>query len=110
MNELYYIDEQTFLEQWLPDYGHNDDVAAMDDIDKVLDNDYEPDDEFVQEYLNTPLPELRNERVRIARKLMERAFKNYIETEYKEQPSVKSEELDAWMADFIEGGAKLYVD
>ena len=80
--EKYYIDEQSFLEDWLPDYYHCDEVAWLGDMDKVLDNDYEQDDVFVQEYLTMPREELQIERDALARKLMERAFENYLREEY----------------------------
>ena len=79
------FDEDLFLENYYPDYFHSDEVAELGDIAKVLDDDYEDDDECVQEYLNTPKEELQREYDELMRSLLEKAFENYLNTNYPQK-------------------------
>lgn len=85
-SEIPEIDEWTFLEKWMRDYYHSDEIAWIGDIDKVLDGDFEDDErEFLQEYIDMPTNELEEEKKRLTRIVLEDAFQNYLDTNYPEQ-------------------------
>lgn len=80
------FDEFEFLEKWMSDYYHSDYIAWIDDIDKVLDNDWEEvDREFLKDYLEMPKDELLKERARMMRIVLTDAFENYLNKNYPEE-------------------------
>lgn len=82
-SEISEIDEWSFLETWMRDYTHSDEIAYIYDIDKVLDEEVEDDErEFLQEYLSMTTYELEQEKSRLMRIVLEDAFKNYLDANY----------------------------
>lgn len=85
MNEEKFIfDEQSFIEQYHPRYNCQL-IGDSDDIEKVLHNDYSPDqEEYLREagYLDMTINELKAEQARIDRIILTDAFKNYLRIHY----------------------------
>ena len=80
----YEFDEQSFIEQYHPNYNCQL-IADSDDIAKVLHNDYdEEQEEYLREegYFDMTIDELKAEQARIDRKILEDAFENYLNTRY----------------------------
>ena len=83
------FDEWLFLEIYMTDYYHSDEIAAIDDIDCYLNDggvnhpDYASGRfAWLEDY---SVKALHNERNRLMRSVLEDAFKNYINTQYPEQ-------------------------
>lgn len=81
---VYEFDEQSFIEQYHPNYNCQL-IADSDDIAKVLDNDYDEDqEEYLREagYFNMTIDELKAEQARIDREILSEAFENYLNEVY----------------------------
>ena len=77
-NKEYQFDEWQFIEHYHPNYNC-DEIAWIDDICKILDNDYEPDSAAAQsEYVGMPEEELIAERNRLTAIVLREAMENYI--------------------------------
>lgn len=80
----YEFDEQSFIEQYHPNYNCQE-IADSDDIAKVLDNDYDEDQEVdLREagYFDMSVDELKAEQARVDREILSEAFENYLNTRY----------------------------
>ena len=75
------FDEWGFIEKWLPNYYHCDEVALVDDIDKVLNNEYEEGD-CCESFLNYTINELHEMRNQYMAGLLADAMANYIRQNY----------------------------
>lgn len=88
MNEenKFIFDEQSFIEQYHPDYNCQA-IADSDDIAKVLHDDYDEDQEpYLREagYLNMTIDELKAEQARLDYEVLKAAFDNFLRTNYPE--------------------------
>lgn len=80
------FDEQSFIEQYHPNYNCQD-IADSDDIEKVLHHDYEEDqEEYLREagYFDMTINELKAEQARIDYRIAKAAFENYLKMMYPE--------------------------
>ncbi len=81
------INEWLFLEKWLPNYSQCDEVAWVDDIDKVLNHDYEEGD-CCEWCLDLSINELKNLRNEYMAGLLRDAMENYINVNYPTEENV----------------------
>ena len=51
MEDKFIFDEWAFIEQFLPDYYHRDEVAENDDISKALHNEFDLNEHIGDEYI-----------------------------------------------------------
>lgn len=81
------LDEWTFLEVWMRDYYHSDEIAEIDDIDCMLkkDADGEKMERLLEYYGNSTIKEIFSLRNRLMRCVLEDAFKNYLDTNYPDE-------------------------
>lgn len=78
------FDEQNFVEQFHPDYNCNE-IAAIDDISCVLDNDYDEEKEKTlakSGYFEMSHRELEEELSRLQGKVLAEAMLNYLKINY----------------------------
>lgn len=83
--DKYEFDEQSFVEHFLLDYSSNQDIADIDDICCVLDNDYDDDKRerlAKAGYFDMTINELRSELRTLKRKVLAEAFQDYLSTHY----------------------------
>lgn len=83
--DKYEFDEQSFVEHYLLDYSSNQDIADIDDICCVLDNDYDDDKRerlAKAGYFDMTINELRSELRTLKRKVLTQAFHDYLITHY----------------------------
>lgn len=89
----YEFDEQSFIEQYHPNYNCQE-IADSDDIAKVLDNDYDEDQEVdLREagYFDMSVDELKAEQARLDYEVLKAAFDNYLRTNYPEPYTMDDE-------------------
>ena len=80
----YEFDEQSFIEQYHPNYNCQE-IADSDDIAKVLHNDYDEDqEEYLREagYFDMSVDELKEEMARLDGQVLSEAFENYLRVNY----------------------------
>ena len=81
------FDEWLFLEIYMTDYSHSDEIAAIDDIDCYLNDggvnhpDYASGPEL-ETMPHAQIKALQSERNRLMRACLQDAFKNYIDKHY----------------------------
>lgn len=83
----YAFDQERFIEQFHPNYNCQE-IADSDDIAKVLNNDYDEDqEEYLREagYFNMTIDELKAEQARIDRRILKDAFDNYLNIRYPQK-------------------------
>lgn len=77
------FDTQEFLEKYHPFYYQCDEIALIDDIDKLLDGDTDEGDcASTGIYANWTKEELENERNKLMTNVLKQAFDNYLTIEY----------------------------
>ncbi|MCR5154850.1 MAG: hypothetical protein K6B75_08405 [Lachnospiraceae bacterium] len=82
-NEQIGIDPQTFLENWHPYYHACDEIAWIDDIDKLLDGEaVEGDAASTGNYAGLSHDELISEKNKLMGKVMREAFNHYMKVNY----------------------------
>lgn len=79
--ELNHFSEWDFIERFHPNYNCNE-IAWIDDIDKVLDGENEPGDCATRYYGNYTEEELHEDRNRLMREVLQEAFDNYLDKYY----------------------------
>ena len=83
------FDEWAFIEQYLPDYYHRDEVAENDDICKALHNEFDLNeyvgDEYVLGLAAKPKEELQEMLDESNYALLKEAFRNYLRAFYPKQ-------------------------
>lgn len=78
------FDEQSFIEQYHPNYNCQL-IGDSNDIANVLNNEYDEDqEEYLRKagYFDMTIDELKAEKARIDRIILEYAFENYLNTHY----------------------------
>ena len=76
------FDEQSFIEQYHPDYNCNE-IAYIDDIVKLLDGEAEEGDAAsTGEFAHLDEAALEEELARLQRGVLEEAFQNYLDMKY----------------------------
>lgn len=78
------FDEQSFIEQYHPDYNCNE-IAYIDDIVKLLNGEAEEGDAAsTGEFADWSEEALEEELARLQREVLEEAFQNYLNINYPE--------------------------
>lgn len=81
------FDEQRFIELYHPNYNCQE-IADSDDIEKVLNNDYDSEqEEYLRDagYFDMTIDQLKAEQSRIDRQILADAFENYLNERYPQK-------------------------
>lgn len=101
---MYEFDEQSFIEQYHPNYNCQL-IGDSDDIAKVINNDYDEDQEEDLRnagYFDMTIDELKAEQARIDREILSEAFENYLNINYPIKDESKNVTLSELADDAVQ--------